>query len=50
VSLLQASEAAGPDQEALLGILSRRTRRPFDTPWQFIDWAKENGVDLQAVR
>ncbi len=49
VSLLRSPEAAGPAQEALLGILGRRCRRSFDTPWQFLDWAKGNGVEFSAL-
>jgi tRNA A-37 threonylcarbamoyl transferase component Bud32 len=49
VRLLQHPLAAGPTQRALLDVLGRPTRRTFHSTWDFIDWAKSNGVDFLAA-
>jgi hypothetical protein len=46
VRLLQHPLAAGEAQRALLGALARPTRRTFHSTWDFLDWAKSNGVDF----
>ncbi len=46
LAVLQNPLAAGPAQRTLLEVLAQRTRRDFRTPWEFLDWAAANGVDL----
>jgi hypothetical protein len=46
VRILQHPLATGQAQRALLELLERPTKRSFRSPWEFIDWAAANGVDL----
>lgn len=48
--LLSHPLAARKAQPDLLDALGRRTRRHCHNTWQFLDWARSNGVDLTPAK
>lgn len=43
MKLLGHPLCAGPAQDVLLGVLGKRCKSRFHTPWDFLDWADANG-------